>query len=69
MAAKVGRTIDVLVDAVDDKGATGRSKWDAPEIDGSVFLDGAMGLQPATSCKLPSPTPTNTTYGPMWLEA
>ena len=41
MAAKVGRTIDVIVDEVDEEGATGRSKWDAPEIDGSVFLNGA----------------------------
>jgi ribosomal protein S12 methylthiotransferase len=46
MAAKVGRTIEVIVDEVDEKGATGRSKWDAPEIDGSVFLNGAAGLKP-----------------------
>ncbi|MGE3516012.1 MAG: 30S ribosomal protein S12 methylthiotransferase RimO [Hyphomicrobium sp.] len=43
---KVGRTIDVIVDEVDDDGAVGRSKWDAPEIDGSVFLDGAQQLKP-----------------------
>ena len=41
MAAKVGRTIDVIIDEVDDEGAIGRSQWDAPEIDGSVFLNGA----------------------------
>jgi ribosomal protein S12 methylthiotransferase len=48
LAAKVGSTIDVLVDAVDDEtgGATGRSKADAPEIDGEVHLRGARGLQP-----------------------
>jgi ribosomal protein S12 methylthiotransferase len=46
MAAKVGRTIEVIVDEADEKGATGRSKWDAPEIDGSVFLNGAAGLKP-----------------------
>ena len=45
MAAKVGRTIDVIVDKVDAEGATGRSKWDAPEIDGSVFLEGATALK------------------------
>jgi len=45
MAAKVGRTIDVIVDEVDADGATGRSKWDAPEIDGSVYLNGASGLK------------------------
>jgi ribosomal protein S12 methylthiotransferase len=37
---KVGRVIDVLVDEVDEEGAIARSKWDAPEIDGNVFLNG-----------------------------
>ena len=27
-----------------EDGAVGRSVWDAPEIDGSVFLNGAEGL-------------------------
>jgi ribosomal protein S12 methylthiotransferase len=45
LAAKVGRTLDVIIDEVDDEGgATGRSKADAPEIDGSVFLRDAQGL-------------------------
>jgi ribosomal protein S12 methylthiotransferase len=39
LAAKVGRTLDVIIDDVDEEGgATGRSKADAPEIDGNVFL-------------------------------
>jgi ribosomal protein S12 methylthiotransferase len=46
MAARVGKSIDVIIDEVDDDGAVGRSKWDAPEIDGSVFLNGATGLEP-----------------------
>ncbi len=46
MAARVGRTIDVIIDEVDEDGATGRSMWDAPEIDGSVFLGGATDLAP-----------------------
>jgi ribosomal protein S12 methylthiotransferase len=46
MAARVGKTIDVIVDAVDENGAVGRSRWDAPEIDGSVFLEGATHLKP-----------------------
>ena len=45
-AARVGKTIDVIIDEVDDDGAVGRSKWDAPEIDGSVYLNGAFGVQP-----------------------
>ncbi|MFL6847394.1 MAG: 30S ribosomal protein S12 methylthiotransferase RimO, partial [Sphingomicrobium sp.] len=68
LAAKVGSTIDVLIDRVDDQppvdvldkghldaphpehhhgvGATGRSKADAPEIDGEVHLRDAGGLKP-----------------------
>ena len=39
LAEKVGHSIDVIIDEVDEDGAMGRSKWDAPEIDGSVFLN------------------------------
>src|SRR3954451_17202602 len=48
LAAKVGSTIEVLIDAVDEEtgGATGRSKADAPEIDGEVHLRDAGGLTP-----------------------
>jgi ribosomal protein S12 methylthiotransferase len=48
LAAKVGSTLDVLIDAVDSEtgGATGRSKADAPEIDGEVHLRDAGGLKP-----------------------
>jgi ribosomal protein S12 methylthiotransferase len=47
LAAKVGSTIEVLIDAVDpeSRGATGRSKSDAPEIDGEVHLRDAADLQ------------------------
>ncbi len=45
MEAKVGREITVLIDEVDDEGAMGRSAADAPEIDGSVFLNGETGLK------------------------
>ncbi len=47
LLAKVGRTLDVIIDAADDEGgATGRSKADAPEIDGEVHLRDAAGLEP-----------------------
>ena len=48
LAAKVGSYVDVLIDAVDADtgGATGRSKADAPEIDGEVHLRDAGGLKP-----------------------
>ncbi|MDO6459696.1 30S ribosomal protein S12 methylthiotransferase RimO [Granulosicoccaceae sp. 1_MG-2023] len=39
LAAKIGSQIDVIVDELGDEGATARSKADAPEIDGQVFID------------------------------
>ena len=46
LQAKIGRTLDVIIDLVDeDGGATGRSKADAPEIDGEVHLRDASGLK------------------------
>jgi ribosomal protein S12 methylthiotransferase len=48
LRTKVGKTIDVLIDAADADGggATGRSKADAPEIDGEVHLRDAGELRP-----------------------
>ena len=46
LKAKVGQTIEILIDEVDQHGATGRSSADAPEIDGKVYLEGASGLNP-----------------------
>jgi ribosomal protein S12 methylthiotransferase len=46
LAAKVGRTLDVIIDRVDGEGATGRSKADAPEIDGEVHLRDASHFKP-----------------------
>ncbi|WP_439650194.1 30S ribosomal protein S12 methylthiotransferase RimO [Isoalcanivorax beigongshangi] len=46
LARKVGQRIEVLIDEVDEEGAIGRSRGDAPEIDGLVFLNGATHLQP-----------------------
>lgn len=47
LAAKVGKVIQVIVDEVDDEGATCRTKADAPEIDGNLFIDeGFEGLAP-----------------------
>ncbi|MDG1787616.1 MAG: radical SAM protein, partial [Paracoccaceae bacterium] len=39
LAAKVGQVIEVIVDEVDQDGATCRTKADAPEIDGNLFVD------------------------------
>jgi ribosomal protein S12 methylthiotransferase len=47
LAAKVGRRLSVIVDEVDDQGATCRTMADAPEIDGNLFIDdGFNGLVP-----------------------
>ena len=47
LAAKVGQVMQVIVDEVDDEGATCRTKADAPEIDGNLFIDeGFEGLKP-----------------------
>ena len=46
LEAKIGQTIDVLIDEIDQEGAIGRSFADAPEIDGQVYLDGELDLQP-----------------------
>ncbi len=45
---KIGREIDVLVDTIDaeEDEAVARSPWDAPEIDGNVFIPGATHLKP-----------------------
>jgi ribosomal protein S12 methylthiotransferase len=39
LAAKIGRTIPVIVDTIDDEAATCRTWADAPEIDGNLFID------------------------------
>ncbi len=47
LAAKVGQSMQVIVDTVDDEGATCRTKADAPEIDGNLFIDdGFEALKP-----------------------
>ena len=46
LAAKIGREITVLVDAVDDEGVIARSSADAPEIDGLVFVNDYVDAAP-----------------------
>jgi len=45
LAAKVGRRMQVLVDAIDGNTAIARSRGDAPEIDGTVRISGAGRLK------------------------
>ncbi|GAB2580298.1 30S ribosomal protein S12 methylthiotransferase RimO [Nitrincola alkalisediminis] len=51
LQAKIGSVIDVIIDEVVEEGAVGRSKADAPEIDGQVFIDNATHLQPGMIVK------------------
>ena len=46
LAAKIGREIEVLVDAVDEEGTIARSAADAPEIDGLVFINEFFDAEP-----------------------
>jgi len=45
MSNRIGTIEQVLVDEVVAEGAVARSRFDAPEIDGQVFIDGATHLQ------------------------
>jgi ribosomal protein S12 methylthiotransferase len=45
LQTKVGRRETVLIDEVVEEGAVGRTRADAPEIDGQIFIDGATHLQ------------------------
>jgi ribosomal protein S12 methylthiotransferase len=52
LTARIGQTIEVIVDEVDEEGAIARSSWDAPEIDGSVYLNGELSLAPGDRLKV-----------------
>jgi ribosomal protein S12 methylthiotransferase len=47
LQAKVGKEINVLVDSIDEENeeAEARAPWDAPEIDGNVFIPGGKHLK------------------------
>jgi ribosomal protein S12 methylthiotransferase len=42
---KVGQSIDIMIDEIGPDGAVGRSKGDAPEIDGVVYVADATNLK------------------------
>ncbi|MFM1712138.1 30S ribosomal protein S12 methylthiotransferase RimO [Aeromonas salmonicida] len=52
LARRVGKEMTVLIDEVDEEGATGRSFADAPEIDGLVYLNGETDLKPGDLVKV-----------------
>jgi ribosomal protein S12 methylthiotransferase len=46
LAAKIGRTVEAIVDEVGEDGAVARTKGDAPEVDGCVLVRDGQGLEP-----------------------
>ena len=54
LSSKVGREINVLVDNIDTENeeAIARGPWDAPEIDGNVFIPGATHLKQGDMVKV-----------------
>ncbi|WP_263264014.1 30S ribosomal protein S12 methylthiotransferase RimO [Pseudomonas sp. RIT-PI-S] len=46
LQTRVGREIEVLIDEVDEQGAIGRCFYDAPEIDGNVYVEADRPLRP-----------------------
>ncbi|MDE4014753.1 30S ribosomal protein S12 methylthiotransferase RimO [Glaesserella parasuis] len=42
---KIGSTLSVIVDEIDEEGIIGRSMADAPEIDGVVYVDNLSGAE------------------------
>ena len=43
---KIGKTVPVIIDEVVEEGAVGRTIYDAPEVDGQIFLDNQTQLNP-----------------------
>jgi ribosomal protein S12 methylthiotransferase len=52
LAGRIDSVIEVLVDEVDEEGTIARSKADAPEIDGVVYLDGFFAAEPGDFLKV-----------------
>ena len=52
LAERIGQTLTVLVDAVDDERFIARSEADAPEIDGTVIVPGAWDIAPGDFCRV-----------------
>ena len=52
LRAKVGKTIEVMIDQVDKHHLIGRSSADAPEIDGVVYIETKEHIAPGTIVKV-----------------
>lgn len=65
LAAKVGQTMQVLVDEVDDEGIVARTKGDAPEIDGLVYINDCHDAKPGDFLEV---TITHSDEYDLWAE-
>ena len=63
---KIGKDIEVLIDEVDEQGAVGRCFFDAPEIDGNVFIATDKDIKPGDKimCRV-----TDADEYDLWAEA
>jgi len=43
---RIGKQVTVIIDEVVEEGAVGRTMYDAPDVDGQIFLDGQTHLKP-----------------------
>ena len=50
---KIGTTETILIDSVTTEGAIGRTRGDAPEIDGEVHLPGVNQISSGSFVKVP----------------
>jgi ribosomal protein S12 methylthiotransferase len=48
----LGKTLEVLIDEKDDKGFVGRTAFDAPEVDGNVYVRSDKALKPGDFIKV-----------------
>lgn len=46
LASRVGKTLPVIIDEITAEGAVGRTQYDAPEIDGQVYLNNVYDCEP-----------------------
>ena len=44
----IGKTLPVIVDSVEEENAIGRTLWDAPEVDGLVYIDKTPEIKQGT---------------------
>ena len=64
---RIDHTLDVLIDAIDETGAIGRSYGEAPEIDGVVCLDG-VGEEEVEIGEIYKATVIDTDEHDLWAE-